>query len=115
MATFSTRLQELKETKKLLQKDAAKALDVPLRTYQRYEHGQQEPQLSTLIRMADFTGSPWTIWRDGATRGGRRRADPREARWRLVRLLSVSLYFSTLSTGFCTFYFYFTERRCRYG
>ena len=29
MATFSTRLQELKETKKLLQKDAAKALDVP--------------------------------------------------------------------------------------
>ena len=101
MATFSTRLQELKETKKLLQKDAAKALDVPLRTYQRYEHGQQEPQLST--------------WRDGATRGGRRRADPREARWRLVRLLSVSLYFSTLSTGFCTFYFYFTERRCRYG
>ena len=41
MATFSTRLQELKETKKLLQKDAAKALDVPLRTYQRYEHGQQ--------------------------------------------------------------------------
>ena len=47
MATFSTRLQELKETKKLLQKDAAKALDVPLRTYQRYEHGQQEPQLST--------------------------------------------------------------------
>ena len=54
MATFSTRLQELKETKKLLQKDAAKALDVPLRTYQRYEHGQQEPQLSTLIRMADY-------------------------------------------------------------
>ena len=54
MATFSTRLQELKETKKLLQKDAAKALDVPLRTYQRYEHGQQEPQLSTL--MADFYG-----------------------------------------------------------
>ena len=50
MATFSTRLQELKETKKLLQKDAAKALDVPLRTYQRYE------QLSTLIRMADFYG-----------------------------------------------------------
>ena len=56
MATFSTRLQELKETQKLLQKDAAKALDVPLRTYHRYEHGQQEPQLSTLIRMADFYG-----------------------------------------------------------
>ena len=56
MATFSTRLQELKETKKLLLKDAAKALDVPLRTYQRYDHPQPEPQLATLIRMADFYG-----------------------------------------------------------
>lgn len=69
MATFSTRLQELKETKKLLQKDAAKALDVPLRTYQRYEHGQQEPQLSTLIRMADFYGVTLDYLADGATRG----------------------------------------------
>ena len=103
MATFSTRLQELKETKKLLQKDAAKALDVPLRTYQRYEHGQQEPQLSTLIRMADFYGVTLDYLAGRSDQG------------RLVRLLSVSLYFSTLSTGFCTFYFYFTERRCRYG
>ena len=109
MATFSTRLQELKETKKLLQKDAAKALDVPLRTYQRYEHGQQEPQLSTLIRMADFYGVTLDYLAGRSDQGGP------EARWRLVRLLSVSLYFSTLSTGFCTFYFYFTERRCRYG
>ena len=115
MATFSTRLQELKETKKLLQKDAAKALDVPLRAYQRYEHGQQEPQLSTLIRMADFYGVTLDYLAGRSDQGGPRRADPREARWRLVRLLSVSLYFSTLSTGFCTFYFYFTERRCRYG
>ena len=109
MATFSTRLQELKETKKLLQKDAAKALDVPLRTYQRYEHGQQEPQLSTLIRMADFYGVTLDYLAGRSDQGG-----PEES-WRLVRLLSVSLYFSTLSTGFCTFYFYFTERRCRYG
>ena len=59
MATFSTRLQELKETKKLLQKDAAKALDVPLRTYQRYEHGEQALSIEGwifLIRMADFYG-----------------------------------------------------------
>ena len=69
MATFSTRLQELKETKNTqpcmfaVELAAAAALeegglraDMPLRTYQRYEHGQQEPQLSTLIRMADFYG-----------------------------------------------------------
>lgn len=70
MATFSTRLQELKETKKLLQKDAAKALDVPLRTYQRYEHGQQEPQLSTLIRMADFYGVTLDYLAGRSDRGG---------------------------------------------
>ena len=70
MATFSTRLQELKETKKLLQKDAAKALDVPLRTYQRYEHGQQEPQLSTLIRMADFYGVPLDYLAGRSDQGG---------------------------------------------
>ena len=54
MATFSTRLQELKETKKLLQKDAAKALDVPLRTYQRYEHGEQALSIEGWIFLADL-------------------------------------------------------------
>ena len=56
MATFSTRLQELKETKKLLQKDAAKALDVPLRTYQRYDPRQEEPQLAPPLRRAELSG-----------------------------------------------------------
>ena len=39
-----------------MQKDVAASIGVPLRTYQRYERGESEPQLSTLIRIADFYG-----------------------------------------------------------
>lgn len=56
MATFSERLQELKTSRGVMQKDVAAAIGVPLRTYQRYEYGEREPQLSTLVRMADFYG-----------------------------------------------------------
>ncbi|MBQ8851552.1 MAG: helix-turn-helix transcriptional regulator [Oscillibacter sp.] len=56
MATFSERLQELKVSRGVMQKDVAAAIDVPLRTYQRYEYGEREPQLSTLVKMADFYG-----------------------------------------------------------
>lgn len=56
MATFSERLQELKDTRGIMQKDVAAAISVPLRTYQRYEYGEREPQLSTLVKIADFYG-----------------------------------------------------------
>jgi len=56
VSTFPERLQELKTTRNVMQKDVAASIGVPLRTYQRYEHGQVEPQLSTLIRIADFYG-----------------------------------------------------------
>ncbi|MBO5339943.1 MAG: helix-turn-helix transcriptional regulator [Oscillospiraceae bacterium] len=56
MSVFSERLQELKMKRNIMQKDVAEAIGVPLRTYQRYEYGEREPQLSTLIRMADFYG-----------------------------------------------------------
>lgn len=56
MATFPERLQELKIKRHVMQKDVAAAIGVPLRTYQRYEYGEREPQLSTLIRIADFYG-----------------------------------------------------------
>ena len=56
MATFSERLQELKKSRGVMQKDVAIAIGVPLRTYQRYEYGEGEPQLSTLIKIADFYG-----------------------------------------------------------
>lgn len=56
MSVFSERLQELKEKRNVMQKDVAQAIGVPLRTYQRYEYGEREPQLSTLVRIADFYG-----------------------------------------------------------
>lgn len=56
MSVFSERLQELKMKRNIMQKDVAEAIGVPLRTYQRYEYGEREPQLSTLVRMADFYG-----------------------------------------------------------
>ena len=51
---FALRLQELKTARNVMQKDVAAAIGVPLRTYQRYEYGEREPQLSTLIQVADF-------------------------------------------------------------
>ena len=54
MADLAERLEELKESRNLKQKEIASAVGVPLRTYQRYEYGEREPQASVLIRMADY-------------------------------------------------------------
>jgi transcriptional regulator with XRE-family HTH domain len=54
MANFAERLLELRDTKGLSQDQLAKELRVNTRTYQRYESGEREPKLSTLIAMADF-------------------------------------------------------------
>lgn len=35
---------------------AAKAVKITPRTYQRYENGEREASVSTLIRMADYFG-----------------------------------------------------------
>lgn len=56
MANLSERLQELKLTRGVMQKDVASAIGVPLRTYQRYEYGEREPQVSVFVRIADFYG-----------------------------------------------------------
>ncbi len=54
MADLSERLIYLKTSRDLMQKDIAADLGIPLRTYQRYEHGEREPQVAMLIRMADY-------------------------------------------------------------
>lgn len=54
MSTFSERLVELRDSRNLSQKDVAEEFGVVVRAYQRYEYGEREPQLSVLIRMADF-------------------------------------------------------------
>ena len=56
MSAFSERLIELRKKHGLSQEDAAKEFDVVVRAYQRYEYGEREPRLSTLIKMADFYG-----------------------------------------------------------
>ena len=56
MSAFSERLIQLRNERKLSQKEAADEFGVVVRAYQRYEYGEREPQLSTLVRMADFYG-----------------------------------------------------------
>ena len=52
--TFSEHLLELRKQRGLLQRDVAEAAGVVTRVYQRYEYGEREPGLSTLIALADF-------------------------------------------------------------
>ena len=54
MVNFCERLNELKLTKNLLQKDIAKDVNLSLRAYQYYERGERQPNLSTLIALADY-------------------------------------------------------------
>ena len=56
MSLFSERLIELREKSDLSQVEAAREFGVVVRAYQRYEYGEREPRLSTLVRMADFYG-----------------------------------------------------------
>ena len=54
VSAFSARQIQLREQRSLSQKEVADACGVVVRAYQRYEYGEREPQLSTLIRLADF-------------------------------------------------------------
>lgn len=56
MAIFSERLLELRTEKKLSQVAVAMQTGITSRTYQRYESGEREATVSTLISMADFYG-----------------------------------------------------------
>ena len=52
--SFSDRIIQLKNERKLLQKDIASSIGLSLRAYQYYEKGQKEPTLSVLLRLADY-------------------------------------------------------------
>jgi len=56
MSVFSERLIQLRNGRSLSQKEAAREFGIVVRAYQRYEYGEREPQLSTLVRIADFYG-----------------------------------------------------------
>ena len=51
---FGEKLKNLREINLKLQKDMALLLDISIRQYQRYEKGEQEPNIDTLIKIADF-------------------------------------------------------------
>lgn len=50
------RLRELRTARKLYQKDLAEFLQVDRTTYAKYETGDSEPPLATLISLAEFFG-----------------------------------------------------------
>ena len=56
MTLFHERLWELRQSRGLSQPAVAKAAGVTTRTYQRYEAGEREPDVTTIIRMVQFYG-----------------------------------------------------------
>ena len=54
MSDFSTILKKLREKKKLKQIDVANGSNITVRTYQYYESGKQEPNMTRLKKLAIF-------------------------------------------------------------
>ena len=52
--TFSEHLLQLRKEKGLKQTELARSIDISWRAYQTYERGEREPQMSTLVALADF-------------------------------------------------------------
>lgn len=56
MVELVSRLDELKSSRKLMQKQVAEGAGIPLRTYRRYENGEREPSASIIVALAKFFG-----------------------------------------------------------
>lgn len=54
MSTFHNRLKELRISKNATQKQVADAIGVKEQTYQKYEYGQNEPNIDTLNKLASY-------------------------------------------------------------
>ena len=54
MSVFSERLTQLRKSKGVSQSGLAKEIGVSPRTYQDYEYGEREPQVTIFSRIADF-------------------------------------------------------------
>lgn len=54
MTDFSTRLREVRNLRGKKLKDAADCLGIKTRSYQAYEGGDREPNIKSLIALADF-------------------------------------------------------------
>ena len=53
---MDTRLKEIREAPGKTQAEIAKETGVTVRAYQKYEHGEQRPNVRTAIRIADALG-----------------------------------------------------------
>ena len=54
MQILATRLKELRENRRIYQKEIAEILGLSFRGYQNYETDQTEPKLATRIAIADY-------------------------------------------------------------
>lgn len=54
MNQLPIRLKALRTNKKVYQKDLAELLQVTVRQYQRYENGEQEPNIDSLIVLSNY-------------------------------------------------------------
>lgn len=54
MADLCERLHHLKNEKNVLQKEIAKAINISLRSYQRYESGERKPDSDILIKLSSY-------------------------------------------------------------
>lgn len=54
MIILKERLKELRKSKNLTQKQIAEYLKISERAYQHYEHSTREPNLETLVKLADY-------------------------------------------------------------
>ena len=48
------RLREIRKSHGITMKEAADALNMPYTTYANYEKGDREPNISVILRLADF-------------------------------------------------------------
>ncbi len=51
---FNEYLKHHRETYGYTQKQMAELIGIALRSYQRYESGEREPDIETLVQIADF-------------------------------------------------------------
>ena len=51
---FNERLKKIRLRSSYLQKDLASSINVSVRTFQAYEHGDNEPNIEKLIKLADI-------------------------------------------------------------
>ena len=54
MTALKDRLIQLRNEKKLMQKEAAELIGLSIPGYQRYEYGTRNPTSDVLIKIADF-------------------------------------------------------------